>query len=131
MLEPTSLWAQGRGVPGQRQGGQGFGGGSACPPGTGSEAKVIGITQAKPPTLAGIACIMSQFTVRSPPGPRLPPLLHGVNSRRTQRKKHCVTSASNNPEDDFETWENVYYVSEKKTKHHRRLRVVNGTIETI
>lgn len=75
---------KGRGVPGQRQGGQGFGGGSARPPGTGCEAKVIWITQAKPPTLAGIACIMSQFTVRSPPGPCPPPLLHGVKTNTAE-----------------------------------------------
>lgn len=95
------------------QDGEGFSGASACPPGSHSKARVIQIVQAMPPPRPKACGYMVQFMERSPEGPLLPLWLHSVSPRITGRKKYCVTYTSNNVEDDFETWKNVYYVSEK------------------
>lgn len=65
------------------------------------------------PHLARIMWINDSVQGAVSPGPFLQLSLQSVSPRITQQKKYCVTCASNNPEDDFETWKNVYYVSEK------------------
>lgn len=94
---------QGRGIRGQLQDGQCFGG-IPCRSSRSTRQVQGDLDQSgKPPTL-----------VRALPGPRPPCLLHSISSRITQRKKFCVTFISNHPEGDFETWKNVYYVSDRK-----------------
>lgn len=88
MLEPASLSGhKDRGVRGQLPDAQGFGGASACPPGIHSKAKVVWITQAKPPTWFRIVWIMIQFVENTLPGPRPQLLLQNVSPRIAQRKK--------------------------------------------
>lgn len=74
----------------------------------------------KAPTSPRSVCVNDSIHGKVSLGPLLPLWLHRVSPRITGRKKYCVTCTSNNVEDDFETWKNVYYVSEKKQTKHRR-----------